>query len=334
MECVICIDSDPPPIQSGCACRGVAGLAHPACRARAAAAQEGTRGFDAWRECQTCRQPFTGTMARELAEAWCAHTSALAETSVERIAARSWLARALHSQGRREESDLLTLAAHESSRQALGDEHPSTLALAFNLAFLRLGTSCDDASVVDGAERIMREIRRAARSVEDEDERVYLGLLADTGIGACHLFRGAHEDAARVLGAAYAAQRRLLGSSHALTVSTEQHLAVARALGGDAPMVRELQERVRTEMRELGPDHPETLATRIFLARSMLAVAAAADEADEALEAFEAAERELRDVLCAYRRTAGDDHCETTGVLRMLVRLASEKRRMRRMRQA
>jgi hypothetical protein len=29
--CVICLDASPPPIQSGCACRGDSGLAHIAC---------------------------------------------------------------------------------------------------------------------------------------------------------------------------------------------------------------------------------------------------------------------------------------------------------------
>ena len=37
-ECIFCLDSgDTPPIQSGCACRGAAGLAHVSCRAQAAA---------------------------------------------------------------------------------------------------------------------------------------------------------------------------------------------------------------------------------------------------------------------------------------------------------
>ena len=35
--CTICLDNDPLPIQSGCACRGDAGLAHVECRAEAAA---------------------------------------------------------------------------------------------------------------------------------------------------------------------------------------------------------------------------------------------------------------------------------------------------------
>jgi hypothetical protein len=37
--CIICLDTSPPPIQSGCACRGDSGLAHIACLVRAAASQ-------------------------------------------------------------------------------------------------------------------------------------------------------------------------------------------------------------------------------------------------------------------------------------------------------
>jgi len=48
--CIICLDTSPPPIQSGCACRGDSGLAHIACLVRAAASQQAQRGSDAWRQ--------------------------------------------------------------------------------------------------------------------------------------------------------------------------------------------------------------------------------------------------------------------------------------------
>ena len=69
-ECVICRDSSPSPIQSRCACRGPAGLAHTACRAQAAGAQASYRGYAVWWECHMCKQNFTGEMHRALAEAW------------------------------------------------------------------------------------------------------------------------------------------------------------------------------------------------------------------------------------------------------------------------
>ena len=324
MECSICLESDPPPIQSGCACRGDAGLAHAACRAQAAV--QGPRGFNAWRECQTCKQRFTGAMERELAEAWCARTSELAETSTERRAARGSLAISLSAFGELAESRRVTISVHAASREALGDDHPSTLVHAFNLGFARLVQDGDprtfarfghggDGHVTD-AERIFREIMRAARDMHDEHERAYFTLAGQTGLGACHLGRGEHDKGARALSAAHEGQLRLLGANNELTVATAYLLATARAISG-APMVRELKETVRTQSRTLGPDHPDTLATRTLLAHSM--------RADD----IGAAERELRDVLCAYRRTVGDGHVETIRVLRMLVRLTSETKRVK-----
>ena len=59
----------PPPIQSGGACRGDAGLAHVACRVKAAESQAPEKQGCVWWECQTCKQAFTGAMQRGLAEA-------------------------------------------------------------------------------------------------------------------------------------------------------------------------------------------------------------------------------------------------------------------------
>ena len=67
--CVICLDSTPPLIQSGCACRGDAGLAHVACRVKAAEWQAAENKSKAWTRCQTCKQKFTGSMQLGLAEA-------------------------------------------------------------------------------------------------------------------------------------------------------------------------------------------------------------------------------------------------------------------------
>ena len=107
-QCVICLDSDPPPIQSGCACRSDAGLAHVECKLTSAAAQVRHRGTRVWSECQTCGQKYTGTMRTALAEArWArargeaseASQASQAETSAERLAAASNLAHARQSDG-------------------------------------------------------------------------------------------------------------------------------------------------------------------------------------------------------------------------------------------
>jgi hypothetical protein len=62
--CTICLESDPEPIQSGCACRGDAGLAHVDCRVKAVEYKQsstGQREF-AWLDCPTCKHEFTGQM--------------------------------------------------------------------------------------------------------------------------------------------------------------------------------------------------------------------------------------------------------------------------------
>jgi hypothetical protein len=66
MLCVFCLDSDPPPIQSGCACRSDSGLAHLGCQVEKAVSQQAHRlggdgdNLKVWWKCQTCGQDFTG----------------------------------------------------------------------------------------------------------------------------------------------------------------------------------------------------------------------------------------------------------------------------------
>ena len=59
--CIVClrVDSDPPPIQSGCACRSDTGLGHVGCLIERAVAQQPQRGSAVWWECQTRGQQFT-----------------------------------------------------------------------------------------------------------------------------------------------------------------------------------------------------------------------------------------------------------------------------------
>jgi hypothetical protein len=70
-DCIICLDSDPPPIQSGCACRGDGGLAHVGCLTEKAVSQQAYRGNEVWWKCQTCGQTFTGAVRFGLAAEWC-----------------------------------------------------------------------------------------------------------------------------------------------------------------------------------------------------------------------------------------------------------------------
>jgi hypothetical protein len=73
--CIICLESEPPPIQSGCACRSDAGLAHAACRVQLAASRRDVVNKD-WGYCATCTQAFTGEMKRQLSSALSARVRA------------------------------------------------------------------------------------------------------------------------------------------------------------------------------------------------------------------------------------------------------------------
>ena len=90
--CTICLDASPPPMQSGCACRGDGGLAHVECRIKSAVAQEEHRGDEAWMRCLTCTGYFTGPMRTGLAEAW-SRVRQQEEEGRERVAVVTNLAR-------------------------------------------------------------------------------------------------------------------------------------------------------------------------------------------------------------------------------------------------
>jgi hypothetical protein len=126
--CIICLESDPPPIQSGCACRGDAGLAHVECRAEDAAhrmaSSNTTKG---WWVCGTCGQGFTGFMLLGLAELWWSKAQRLPKENEQRIIAAQNLADALHGQGRHSEAEALYRKTRAVRPRVLGPEHPRTL---------------------------------------------------------------------------------------------------------------------------------------------------------------------------------------------------------------
>ena len=95
--CYICYESQPPPIQSGCACRDEAGLVHIECMVQVAVSQH--RGNIAWWECHTCKQQFTGAMRTGLAEAWWARVRDAVEENAERRSAAYILGQSLYGDG-------------------------------------------------------------------------------------------------------------------------------------------------------------------------------------------------------------------------------------------
>ena len=192
--CIICLDASPPPIQSGCACRGDSGLAHIACRVQAAASQLAQRRpatprrSDAWRECQTCKQDYTGPMQTGLAEAWRLRVAGQAAESAERIEAESNLAVSLLQQGKDTEAEPMFRRLHAVMMRVLGAEDPNTLVTAGNLA-----TSLSHQGKYADAERIQREVHGVVKRVlgaEHPDT-----LTSANNLAACLSNQGKYADA-------------------------------------------------------------------------------------------------------------------------------------------
>ena len=132
--CVICLDSSPPPIQSGCACRGDAGLAHVACRVKAAESQAPEKKGCVWWECQTCKQAFTGAMQLGLAEAHWTKVQGREQEDGEWQMAALLMARALGDQGRYGKAEKMQREVLAAQERELGADHPNTLATTGTLA--------------------------------------------------------------------------------------------------------------------------------------------------------------------------------------------------------
>ena len=68
-RCVLCLELTPVPISSGCGCSGSAGMAHIACRVRAAESDAKSRGTSSGlMVCNVCGREFTGKMFAGLSE--------------------------------------------------------------------------------------------------------------------------------------------------------------------------------------------------------------------------------------------------------------------------
>jgi hypothetical protein len=112
--CPICLDSEPPLLPMGCACRGSMGKAHAACMAHTATEASKTKFAEAWTKCSTCKQPFMGAMRAELAAEWWRIVQHRAPTDAERQAAAHVYSAALISLSK----DLERAEAHGVLREA------------------------------------------------------------------------------------------------------------------------------------------------------------------------------------------------------------------------
>jgi hypothetical protein len=300
-ECFICLESEPAPIYTGCACRGNAGLAHVACLVANALAQRGCRGCRgcraahgqrAWSTCPTCTQEFTGKMARGLADACCDYAGLGEEHQIGAAFLRS---SAFIDEGANADAESALRALHARLRQTLGDENIATLVAAHNLASAIMGQGR-----YEEAERILREVLRAQTTGGSGAGRAP-ALSAEAHLAVVISRRGLRDEAVRTLRAVGAAQKVLIGATHLDTMVSEVYLAwVLCEDEAYAEAERVCLAVLPGLQRLLGDMHPLTMSC----ARSMGLALVRMGRHTDAQVIFEG-------VLDTLMQTEGPDHRET-----------------------
>jgi hypothetical protein len=218
--CTICLDGgDPPPIQSGCGCRGDAGLAHVGCRAKAAAYKARSTGdAGGWQMCITCNQIFTGQMAMGLAEAWWAAVQDIDEADMDRQSAGNLLAQALTQQGRYAESEEQCRELRAVQHRMPGPDSVNAMTTAHLLGNALFSQTKD----VD-AEVVYREVlskRREQLGAENLDT-----LKTLMSLGNVFSVQGKLDDALVAYKKVRTIQERVLGAEHENTLQTTMNIA-------------------------------------------------------------------------------------------------------------
>ena len=292
--CIICLETSPPPNQSGCACRGDGGLAHIDCRIRAAASQQAQRGDEVWWQCQTCKHDFTGAMRTGLAVSWRSRVAGQAPESSERLGAECNLAQALIGQGKYAQAEPMLLELRRVEMRVLGFLHPKTLATNVNLASA-LSYQGKNAE----AERIERDVLAVQMRVLGAEHPETLTTMSNLALSISG--QGKDAEAEQIQRELLEVQKRVLGAEHPETLKTASNLAAS--LGDQckfataAAIQREL---LGVQTRVLGEEHPDKLTTASNLAVSLSGQGRLAE-----------AEQMLEDVVASRKRVLGPSHPAT-----------------------
>ena len=217
--CIICLDSDPPPVQMGCACRGDSGLAHVDCLAQVAEHHAGPVGLK-WRVCRTCKQAFTGKVLMGLALAWRSQCALAESERGERLAAEHNLIQALIGQGNYAEAEPMLRALHEVLVREFGAEHHNVLTnastLAQALAFQRKYAD---------AEEIEREALAVQKRLLGAEHPNTLSSANNLSLYLSN--QGKYVEAERIQREVIAVQRRVLGEEDPGTLTGMNNLALS-----------------------------------------------------------------------------------------------------------
>ena len=298
--CIICLDTSPPPIQMGCACRGDSGLAHIDCLAQAAEARKALRDGTPWGQCRMCNQNFTGVMRMGLAEAWRSRVAGQPAESMERLAAESNLATALFDQGKHAEAELMLRMLLEVHMRVLGAEHPNTLNTAGQLAVSVTAKATKRQGNPAEAEAMNREVLGAHKRVLGAEHPATLTSTCNLAMSLT--LQGKHAEAEAMNRELLGVQKRVLGADHPSTLSSAGNLAMSLSRQGKYADAAAIQREVLgVKTRVLGANHPSTLTSANNLAGSLFHQGKLSE-----------AEQMLQAVLAGQQYVLGPTHPDTT----------------------
>ena len=310
--CIICFDTSPPPVQSGCACRGDAGLAHVSCRVRMAESQASLSENSVWWQCRTCMQHFTGEMRVGLAEAWLLllrdHVTPRSLGFLNRMAAMANLSKALSARGDHGKAERLQQELLRVQQRLLGADHSLTMQTRYSLAELfRCQGKCAE------AEAMQRELLvKHVKAGTDIRHAFVLG----NDLGATLLQQGKFSEAEEMYRNVYDGAQ-LMGEEDPFTLNVATNFASSLSGQGKFTEAEQMyRQLLDAKQRVLGSEHPDTLWATGGLADTLRRQGRHGE-----------AEQMYRELLDAKRRVLGAQHHGTLETLEGLAALLKDQDR-------
>jgi tetratricopeptide (TPR) repeat protein len=312
-SCIFCLESDPPAIQSGCACRGDAGLAHVECRIMAAEhKQKSTGGTEGWQCCLTCEQAFNGEMAIGLAEEFLRRVEGRSDQRAEWMKAAAALSDALaHAGDFAEAESVCRVAVSEIKRVGGKTVDP---VLMGNLC-LKMGRAVHNQGKYVEAQAIYeRCIADFTKHLGPDDS---LTLESAKALGNLLRAQGKHAEAVAIQRDTLERAKRTMGSEDSFTIQCGAALATALVdQGFDRQAQAVFQEHLPVMKRVFGRDHQLTLQTTANYASSLAESGRLAE-----------AETMLVEALEGQRQVLGEGHPSTAHTARTLAIVRSDLKR-------
>jgi tetratricopeptide (TPR) repeat protein len=300
--CSICLDGEEHPIQSGCACRGDAGLAHVACRAEEAI-HTGTTGgdLDRWWRCGVCREEFTGVMAERLADIWWGKARHLPRESNERMFAAACMAKTCANRDQLDKGKIILQELLAVETRIFGADDVHTMMTVSNLATVNSRQGNHMVALGEFKDVLARQQRVLG---PDDHNAIATRLNIAAELHTLHMYDKAVDMFRRVID--------ILGKtkgpeSHYCLIATSGLINALTSQG----KLDESAELYRVSFpvftRVLGAEHPDTLGVSSRHARTLLKQGKFAD-----------AEKLLRSNVEVKTRLLGKDHVTTKDAVRFL----------------